>query len=368
MTTTFRSDLSGCPTVEKVPERNGEFTSKLPDVFTRQMPELNNHAAEINIVVCSLAGGSGSTSGPLGIYRLLDSDAIVIVIAVVDTVSQLDAANSIDTLDGLVQYANENEKYIPIMLFENSVNTKKVEVNRSISRKLQALLSFFTSTTVEEVDYNDRQHFLNPVLIGADAGAYGFDFDLRKPGASKWSEDEDPFVGYTGPDLSTISGSHTVLSVNPDAQPYPHNTIANFPRHLPDTEYFGITGLEFDPDLIERMETDRENFERENVTKKITSLFKKRGRPTPVALSSVNKPEVFMGKFMPIVVKDIFAAAKAKEIDVMIHGCNIQVNMGAGIAKLVRQKCPTAWNMISALWLTMCQNLAPSTGWCVMTD
>ena len=52
-----------------------------------------------------------------------------------------------------------------------------------------------------------------------------------------------------------------------------------------------------------------------------------------------------MGKFMPIVVKDIFAAAKAKEIDVMIHGCNIQVNMGAGIAKLVRQKCPTAWNM-----------------------
>ena len=40
---------------------------------------------------------------------------------------------------------------------------------------------------------------------------------------------------------------------------------------------------------------------------------------------------------------DLIVAAKAGEVDVIIHQCNCFVNMGNGIAPLIKQSFPEAW-------------------------
>ena len=46
---------------------------------------------------------------------------------------------------------------------------------------------------------------------------------------------------------------------------------------------------------------------------------------------------------MKIVQGDLLKLAAAGEFDVIIHGCNCQNNMGAGIAKSIKEKFPQAY-------------------------
>ena len=46
---------------------------------------------------------------------------------------------------------------------------------------------------------------------------------------------------------------------------------------------------------------------------------------------------------MKVVHGDLLALAVAGQFDVIIHGCNCQCTMGAGIAKAVRAAFPEAW-------------------------
>ena len=46
---------------------------------------------------------------------------------------------------------------------------------------------------------------------------------------------------------------------------------------------------------------------------------------------------------MQVVKGDLLALAAAGQFDVIVHGCNCQNTMGAGIAKLIKQRFPAAY-------------------------
>ncbi|MDO5067695.1 MAG: macro domain-containing protein [Propionibacteriaceae bacterium] len=46
---------------------------------------------------------------------------------------------------------------------------------------------------------------------------------------------------------------------------------------------------------------------------------------------------------MRIITGDLIELALAGEFDVIVHGCNCFVTMGAGIAKAIKQRFPEAW-------------------------
>ncbi len=115
------------------------------------------HIADINIVVFSLSGGSGSVIGPLLLRDIAERrKKQVIAVVIASSESETHAKNTADTIKSL--QAVMGNTYLPIMIFDNAAGRSTVD--RVAIAKLSRLVDMLTLQT-RTIDKRDRLHWLN---------------------------------------------------------------------------------------------------------------------------------------------------------------------------------------------------------------
>lgn len=121
---------------------------------------LNLHKPkDCSIVIYSLAGGSGSTAGPLIVRELLKRDKCVISICIGNTTNGVEAKNTLDTIADLQRISKKLDKPLVACFYKNDNSTPRSAVDDSIENDVRAL-SLLLSGANEELDGEDIQNFL----------------------------------------------------------------------------------------------------------------------------------------------------------------------------------------------------------------
>jgi hypothetical protein len=124
--------------------------------------------ADINIVVFSMSGGSGSVIGPVLIREIARRKKLVVAIMISSFQSELHAKNTRDTLKTLESITTTNNIYLPVMVFNNSLGLDFVD--KGLPYKIERLVDILTLPAAE-LDKNDRLNWINvPKTTGAAGG------------------------------------------------------------------------------------------------------------------------------------------------------------------------------------------------------
>lgn len=154
--------------------------------ITMQMPALLDKCklSDINVISFSASGGSGRAIGYMVAEQAIQQGLSVILFVSVSPSDLNRSKNSSKTLIGLNQLANKYGVSLPIHIYET--NDSFVESNQEQVKDIASLLGVF-GAGVTSIDYKDRLHALNPILLdgysscGLLAGSICFgDFDSEK--------------------------------------------------------------------------------------------------------------------------------------------------------------------------------------------
>lgn len=118
-----------------------------------ELPEFD----EMNIVICSCSGGSGSVIAPLLIKEIVRQGKQAILISVVDRSSEIDARNSVNSL--LSFESMIGEAYTPLVLFNNALG--RANVDKGVYTTLN-VLDVVMSQRFNKLDTSDRLMFFAP--------------------------------------------------------------------------------------------------------------------------------------------------------------------------------------------------------------
>jgi cell division GTPase FtsZ len=212
------------------------------------MMVLKDHkvTSDINIVLFSLNGGSGSVIGPLLANHIQASGKSVIILAVFDTVGQADVLNTDRTLKTLSHLAKQDKRYFPLILFNNH-HGQRVETDKGILAKITTLLDLFIGRDIEEIDLADLRNFLKPKnQIGL------FMADIA------YIDDSGNGISYPGEVVEQLNNNticHTTISINEQAVPFQSLSQVAFAGIGP-RDIEGFVGLPLPSDLIETIQSD----------------------------------------------------------------------------------------------------------------
>lgn len=121
---------------------------------------LQNPPADLNIVIMSLAGGSGSVLGPLILAELIERGEQAIGICIVSTASGKESKNSFNTIGTLQNISTQKlKKPIICAFYENSLETNRLKVDAMVEEKVRAI-AMLASGMNEELDHRDLTNFL----------------------------------------------------------------------------------------------------------------------------------------------------------------------------------------------------------------
>lgn len=115
---------------------------------------------DLNIVVFSCAGGSGSVFGPLVVKALLERGERVVAISAGSESSAIEAKNTIDTLKGLENLARITERPVVTYYEHNDRKSVRSDVDRSMIFAISSLL-VLASRQNDEMDGEDLSNFLD---------------------------------------------------------------------------------------------------------------------------------------------------------------------------------------------------------------
>lgn len=212
-------------------------------------PELHKEAADVTIIVASLAGGSGSIIQSLLTKKIMqNTDKAVLLIGVIDQSSERDCLNSINTLKSISNIAKENGFYIPIILFSNKL-AGRFAVNKIIVTRINQTIDMLTNRSIEELDYNDKLSFMRPK--NAAPGLYLF---------SITDKTETDCAGEVIVKLSPNMQVTAIMSVD---------DIGNGPSIMSSVSYFGyseevvyvsVTGLSIPSELLRDLKESQERY------------------------------------------------------------------------------------------------------------
>lgn len=129
---------------------------------------LNSAPGNVNIVIFSLSGATGSTGGLMVVDALLEKNENVIVMAVANAANQREAVNSLSALSDLNKLSKKHDRVIPIMYYENTTfevehhgnAMKQSDVNKEVAKDFRALCCMFSGDHVG-IDSKDVTNFLN---------------------------------------------------------------------------------------------------------------------------------------------------------------------------------------------------------------
>ena len=125
--------------------------------------------ADVAILICSLSGGTGSVLGPILAREYAKRNARVVIAVVADSQAELFARNTENTMKTLTAIAENNNIYLPTMLYDNDT-LPRTQVDALAGRDIAVLVDLLHSEATE-VDKNDRLNFLNgTTTFSAPAG------------------------------------------------------------------------------------------------------------------------------------------------------------------------------------------------------
>ncbi len=117
-----------------------------------QMVFVDDNESDIDVVIFSLSGGSGSVVGPLIVKALTKKDKPVIVITVADANSTVDCENSIKTIKTIENFAKNS--YVNMILFDNSISGRNA-VDDGIRSKIDMFMRAINLNDIRELDKSD---------------------------------------------------------------------------------------------------------------------------------------------------------------------------------------------------------------------
>jgi hypothetical protein len=130
-------------------------------------------AQDVNIVISSAAGGSGSVIAPSIVAELLENDQQVIVIIVGATDSGVEIENVLKTLKSYEAISQKKERPVVASYFQNSKDSPRDKVDVAATQVILSIAIVFSREN-RELDTRDLYNFLNyqrltsykPKLVG----------------------------------------------------------------------------------------------------------------------------------------------------------------------------------------------------------
>lgn len=148
-------------TLEGVDGSGKKRTTNKDEISAVIRSALQQHAPlDLNIVVFSCAGGSGSVFGPLVVKALLERGERVVVVAAGSETSAIEAKNTIDTLKGLEAISHATDRPVVAYYEHNDRTTKRSAVDNSMVYAVSSLL-MLASGQNDEMDSEDLTNFLD---------------------------------------------------------------------------------------------------------------------------------------------------------------------------------------------------------------
>lgn len=199
------SSETGLATIEPVyiDTSKSNITNKIPEDFTYHVEGLDgsgkvraeNHSqisecvldilhkhqpTDINIVLSSASGGSGSVIAPSLVSELLHRDVPTIVIIVGSTDSRIELVNTIRTLKSYEAIAQLRKSPVSAMYYENSPVSARKSVDTDIHTAITLLSTLFSGEN-RELDSSDLKNWLKYNKVTAfDSHLSFIDFYKKK--------------------------------------------------------------------------------------------------------------------------------------------------------------------------------------------
>lgn len=129
------------------------ISDSIKDILIKHPP------GNLNIVINSTAGGSGSVIGPLLISQLLADSELVIAMAAQTTSTLKQLRNTVSVLSSYENIALRRKKVLPLFLCNNTVESES-NVNKNICSTVE-ILSILFSGQLERLDSADLDHWIN---------------------------------------------------------------------------------------------------------------------------------------------------------------------------------------------------------------
>lgn len=168
---TFFLDTSSSNLLSKEPEDHVyiidgvDGSGKKRDSNYRIIAERSNEMlhrfkpGDINIVIHSASGGSGSVIGPTLVSELLDRDVPTIIIMVGSSDSRIETHNTVNTLKSYEVISQKRETPVIAVYYENSPDSPRGEVDQRIKTTIILLAAIFSGEN-RELDSADLHNFL----------------------------------------------------------------------------------------------------------------------------------------------------------------------------------------------------------------
>lgn len=135
-------------------ENHQEIAKRIRDIVQ------SHPARELNIVIQSLAGGTGSVIGPSIVSELLDKGQAVVVLAIGSADTKLDADNTLRSLKSYEAIVDLRQKPVTMVYLQNTKANRREDVNQSLVGTVLSLAVLWSGNN-REMDTKDLFNFLN---------------------------------------------------------------------------------------------------------------------------------------------------------------------------------------------------------------
>lgn len=115
---------------------------------------------DVNVVLHSASGGTGSTLGPILVSELLNRGETVIVLLVGSTSSKVEVENTIKTLKSYEMISRKRELPINVHYRENSSSMSRGSVDHDMQMAVMMIAAIFSGSN-HELDSSDLKNFIN---------------------------------------------------------------------------------------------------------------------------------------------------------------------------------------------------------------
>lgn len=116
--------------------------------------------ADVNVIVNSASGGTGSTLSPILVNELLSRNELTIVITIGSTGSRKETENTVKTLKSYEVISKKTEMPVAMYYRENSVDKPRQKVDAEIETALILIAAIFSGEN-RELDMSDLKNFIN---------------------------------------------------------------------------------------------------------------------------------------------------------------------------------------------------------------
>ena len=232
--------------------------------------DMDGRESDINIIVTSLAGGSGGLiANMLACKCTLDSKC-TISLCVCDSASQKSTENTINAIKSYSNMANKYKLYFPIALYDNSEAGRRL-VNQHVVGDMAMFIDLFDSD-IEELDHRDKVHFLNPKSIDSHLqGVYNIAitddevFPSVRDIESKKKDDKS--LGGNKITASAARMVHSTLAVNEDGIPVDLNALVDYVGISDKMDYKVVNGVALNKVIVDKLKRKSEQFRNRIVDK-----------------------------------------------------------------------------------------------------